>query len=414
MTGADMPRLLADVPAEVDLLGGQWEQAARALAAQIRSGEYTPLTIGVFGRWGSGKTTLMRLLETELRKGAETSHTPLYVVRFNPWEYQNASNLIAPLAMAILRDADGFRPFVAEVSRLWRYVVMHAGGAIVKKATADAVDLEELMEKADWTEMEPHVKLKDEFRNLARKVLGKTGRLVVLVDDLDRCLPDTALALMEAVKLFLEVEGCIYVIGATEEMMTGAVLAYYRAKQFVLGRDFDPGTYLHKIVPVQLRLPEPDQKAAEGYVSALLKLAGIPQPAPDLTTALCAPHERNPRLLKRRVNGLVLMRSLWPDSAEALFDWTMAAKALAFMEQLPGGGQYRSEDEIRAATATDDQLSQQYAGLSDQPGVRLAYCRLAASVGGIPSCAAGDPLQTQAPPPQEASAENASGETESR
>src|SRR5690349_4131490 len=57
----------------------------------------TPFTVGVFGRWGSGKTTLMHMIEAALETKAATSAREYTVVWFNPWLYQSEENLIVPL-----------------------------------------------------------------------------------------------------------------------------------------------------------------------------------------------------------------------------------------------------------------------------------------------------------------------------
>ena len=56
----------------------------------------------------------------------------------------------------------------------------------------------------------------------------KENRLVVFIDDLDRCMPEKAIEVLEAIKLFLDVQGCIFVLGLDQEVIARGIELKYR------------------------------------------------------------------------------------------------------------------------------------------------------------------------------------------
>ncbi|HXQ37245.1 MAG TPA: P-loop NTPase fold protein, partial [Anaerolineales bacterium] len=89
-----------------DLLG--FNEFAKSTLAAIRYSE-PPFTWGIYGDWGSGKTSLMKLIkgrmETDLKNPEPSSQEALHIpVWFNAWEYENELNIIYPLFYAIDRD----------------------------------------------------------------------------------------------------------------------------------------------------------------------------------------------------------------------------------------------------------------------------------------------------------------------
>ena len=97
--------------------------------------------------------------------------------------------------------------------------------------------------------------------------------LVFLVDDLDRCLPDKAVEVLEAVKLFLEVEGCAFVLALDEEVIERGIAHRYRDYSLQGKEGMTPITgaeYLEKLVHLPVRLPRPTGIAAQVFLAEKL------------------------------------------------------------------------------------------------------------------------------------------------
>ena len=97
-------RLLSDEPvleaARTDEL--QFGPAAEVLARAALHTD-SPMTIGVFGNWGSGKTSLMRLMY-KIVDTLDAKEGPAVAVWFNPWQYEPEKHLIIPLIATIACD----------------------------------------------------------------------------------------------------------------------------------------------------------------------------------------------------------------------------------------------------------------------------------------------------------------------
>lgn len=115
-----------------------------------------------------------------------------------------------------------------------------------------------------------------EFRQDFAELLkeSKVDTLVVLIDDLDRCLPDTIIETLEAIKLFLYVPNTAFVIGADERLVQHAVKRRFpeigddasssAQEKFDLGRD-----YLEKLVQMPVRIPQLGYAEVETYINLL-------------------------------------------------------------------------------------------------------------------------------------------------
>jgi hypothetical protein len=339
--------LLDDHPATQDLLNfGEFSAALRDVI--VNPGTRTPFIIGVFGRWGTGKTTLMRMLERDL---AATEATTVW---FSAWLYGQekevwAAFLQSPTSRLAdrLRFTDKLR-FSAGVFRrglsgslllyqlpeyLWRVAlvaapllaaavlsptvageaaaVLRSGGAIASVALAAWVLLKpvataiEREVRPDFNvyrsvDFDKHVgfleRFRDQFARIVASLPARSRRVVVFVDDLDRCGPDKALELLDAIKIFLDVPGCVFVLGIDLAIIQQALAKKYPDDR-IAQRE-----YLSKIVQLPFQLPPLTAQDLAGY------LRGLDVQLPDqrcreVFLAALAP---NPREIKRIVNTFSL------------------------------------------------------------------------------------------------------------
>ncbi len=303
-----------DIEAEIDLLN--FGTVAHAAADLIRSAKGTPLTIGVSGGWGTGKSTLVKLVKTDLQaNGAMQGKQPAYLLmEFNAWLYQGyedaRQSLLQSVSDRLLEEAKkrrtlvdkalefGKRVKLLKLGRLAAPVLTHVAvgtvaagplGALFGAATGlvqsigDADKLEENLKavQAAYGELHPELQglLKEKKEDSLPKEIealraafvelleGLDVTLVVFVDDLDRCLPDTAIATLEAMRLLLHVKRTAFVIAADESMIRGAVRAHFK------GVDIEEGlvtSYFDKLIQVPLRVPRLGVNEVKGYLTLLL------------------------------------------------------------------------------------------------------------------------------------------------
>ena len=144
-------------------------------------------------------------------------------------------------------------------------------------------DLSGLVNDGDL-EGDPEPRNLDEFHQdfaelLANEQLGHVRRVVVLVDDLDRCLSDTVVDTLETMRLFLSVPKMSFVIAADEERVADALRERYPEANGSAGDAEEPARlYLHKIVQTTLRLPALSRFDTEAYLLLLLLQSKVEDP----------------------------------------------------------------------------------------------------------------------------------------
>lgn len=307
-----------DVEAEVDLLNHGI--VARAAAGLISDAAGAPLTVGISGGWGAGKSTLVKLIGAELRADSETQQKagnkkpPYVLLEFNAWLYQGYEDARHALLDVVTdkllevakKDETKSQKVLAFVKRVrvlktlkfLAPVATHVatgaalggpvGGLIgavsgFLTASGNLADRKDELAaiKEAYDELQPELKdlvdarkerslpqeiqgLRDAFEKLLEEL---DITLVVLVDDLDRCLPDTAISTLEAMRLLLHVKRSAFIIAADENMIRGAVRAHFK------GVEIEDGlvtSYFDKLIQVPLRVPRLGVNEVKAYVVLLM------------------------------------------------------------------------------------------------------------------------------------------------
>lgn len=144
--------------------------------------------------------------------------------------------------------------------------------------------------------------------------------LIFLIDDLDRCLPDKAVEVLEAIKLFLEVEGCAFVLALDEEVVERGIAHRYRDYALQGKEGLTPITgaeYLEKLVHLPVRVPRPTGAGAQEFLAAerpeWFAEGGRPNAFAALVAAITPPV---PRKLKRMMSLLEMAEKLGAGDAQ--------------------------------------------------------------------------------------------------
>lgn len=276
--------LWSDEPATQDLLA--FRAVAETAADAIFDDALDPVAIGLSGAWGSGKTSVLELIKTEIAERSKAAADEVLVIPTQPWRYDPAvgpkESLIAEVLGALGREfrvedpvgkagLDAFRKLVRRVN--WSKAVKMAA------RTALTMQLPNIDEVFGLVSDDPETLdtekgmggFRDAFEALlADPALAHLSRVVVLVDDLDRCLPDTVVETLEAIRLFLSVKGMSFVIAADEDRVAEAIQQKFRITE-PKGEDEDPARlYLHKIVQTTIPLPALSRFDTEAYLFLLL------------------------------------------------------------------------------------------------------------------------------------------------
>jgi predicted KAP-like P-loop ATPase len=300
---------LNDQETDVDLL--YYEAIAKTVVKLIRSSPETPVTIGVHGDWGAGKSSVLKMTAAALASDQRT-----LCLHFNGWTFEgfdDAKTVVMETIVAELRRA---RPTTAKVKELasklfkridWLKLTKRAGGAalaftatsahghvagLLAATTALLANPKEHFSfeqvkavaehageyvKAAKEEPDPLAEHVHAFRKEFSELLeaASIDRLVVIVDDLDRCLPETAIATLEAIRLFLFVPRTAFVMGVDELMIEYAVREHFPDLPPSSGPVSYARNYLEKLIQVPFRIPALGLAETRIYVSLLLAEASL-------------------------------------------------------------------------------------------------------------------------------------------
>lgn len=296
-----------DVEAKTDLLN--FSHVAKAAAQLIQDAGGEPLTIGVSGNWGTGKSSLVKMIGAELK--AKAGDDKYIFLEFNAWLYQGYDDARQALLDAVgdklvsvaesrktaVDQAWGFvkRIKLLRIGRMLAPVGIQAlvggtlGGPIgalvgavsgmVQAGVVVSEDFEKV--KTAYGELQPELasllKEKSEqslpkeietLRNAFTELLKTLDvTLVVLVDDLDRCLPDTAIDTLEAMRLLLHVERTSFIIAADEGMIRSAVRSHFRDSE--ISNELVT-SYFDKLIQIPLQVPRLGVTEVKAYLVLLL------------------------------------------------------------------------------------------------------------------------------------------------
>jgi predicted KAP-like P-loop ATPase len=280
-----------------------------------------PATIGVFGDWGSGKSSLLKMVSSKLSLDENN-----LVLTFNGWLFEGYDDAKAALMETILDEISRRAKLTVKAKRLilgllGRVKWLRVLGAGVKMgagflaagpaglAAVSGMEFKELVEKAaetfeglDEQKIEDYFTKEDQAKTLRRgirefrKEFGellketKIKTLVVIIDDLDRCLPDTIIETLEAIKLFLFVENSAFILGADERLIKYAVRRRFPelpGEKVEVGRD-----YLEKLIQYPIRIPSLGRSEMETYIALLfLEASSIGSDKIEAVHAWCTSSE---------------------------------------------------------------------------------------------------------------------------
>lgn len=290
-----------DNETDIDLLG--FDFLVDELLVLLRDPNVLPVTIGIAGDWGSGKSSILKMAGKAL---AEEGAGKFAVVEFSPWRFEDYEDVKAALLEAVLGAVKGNVSAVTDEARKaklakllkrlvlrvkWLPAMRMAAAAALKGHTdltpeqigllsnplitagLEAKQQEALAKlEAEGKAPEEPVTL-GEFRETFAELMTDLDvqALVVLVDDLDRCLPNTIIDVFEAMRLFLHAPKTAFVVAADQRMVEAAVKHAYPD---AVAADTSVATdYLEKILQVTISVPPLSAAESETYASLLMAQA---------------------------------------------------------------------------------------------------------------------------------------------
>jgi len=355
-------KILLDVPLTTHLELG-FNQLADAFKDIIERSD-PQFAIGLFGGWGSGKTTLMEAIDSRLNKQT------CAIVWFCAWRYQKEEHLIVPLLDVVREGIVGWLDNNQTAPDSVKQTAKRVGATIgkglvilltgfsfkagVPGAMEIAYDASKAIARADkFDEADVAARVSRSFYHASFSALREafadfTGamherRIVVFVDDLDRCLPDSALEVLESMKLFFDLPGFVFVVGLDRPVVEVCVEKRYReilsigqaANGSPKADVISGANYLRKIFQVPFTLAPVSSEQIDEFLRSIQNTADLPTAQWQEIDSHVRPHLRfladasgmNPREIKRYINSYTLVRKVKPNLNK---DIVLALQTMAF------------------------------------------------------------------------------------
>jgi len=292
----------SDIETKNDYLN--YLELAEVVSEILLNPKMRPVSVGVFGTWGTGKSSLLNLIEDQLRGEAADQ---VIIIRFDAWLYQGYDDARAALmdviartlyeaakkdagllgvAKRLLARVNTMRSLglgIEVVAALHGVPLLGAGARAVeglRKVIAGTPEAEDtqavteggkalagLIDPAKANTPPEHIDaFREEFREL---LVGLKRTLVVFVDNLDRCLPAQTIHTLEALRLFLFIEQSAFVIAADEDMVRHSV-----SQHFDGANERHVTDYLDKLIQIPVRVPRLGITEIRAYLFMLFAEAG--------------------------------------------------------------------------------------------------------------------------------------------
>lgn len=290
-----------------DLLN--FDGVAATVAELVVQANGRPVSIGISGAWGVGKSSMIKLTKVAFDRHQPKDGPKKYVfVEFNAWLYQGYDDaraaLLEVIAARLAEEAEARKTGLDKVNdfrkrvRWLRLIKLLAAPAasmalglppvglagpvagLVKETLSGELDATELAAgdqaagelaaaasglldpKQGSTPPKEIQALRDDFE-AALEGLGIT--LVVLIDDLDRCLPPTTISTLEAIRLFLFLQNTAFVIAADDDMIRYAVRQHFQG----LPDDSLVTNYFDKLIQIPIKVPGLGTQEVRAYLMML-------------------------------------------------------------------------------------------------------------------------------------------------
>jgi len=214
--------MLSDRETTLDALG--FHPYVGSLYNVIVSPGITPFTIGIYGKWGTGKTSLMKMLQEKLDKEKK-----IETVWFNAWKFEKEKDMWVALIQTLLNEIEvkdeskieEARRIIKKLRYGINWIQMAGFVTSIALQRPDFYKLSEALDSNLRSRIESIYDFEKEFEKLVE--LSGVNLLVVFIDDLDRCKKDATLNILEVIKLFLYSKKCVYILGLDHEKICKAI-----------------------------------------------------------------------------------------------------------------------------------------------------------------------------------------------
>ena len=263
----------------------------------------TPMTLAIQGDWGTGKTSIMTMVQNRLYNNANDK---IECVWFNTWQFSqfNMGEQLPLLMMSKLVSAVSNGK--GETTKKIKDIFVGIAGVATGYLTGGGANREDIKEILASDLVQQIDELKGAFQKLIKEKAVDDGRVVVFIDDLDRLQPGKAVELLEVLKVFLDCEQCVFVLAIDYGVVCRGVKEKY-------GEDFSDEkgkSFFDKIIQVPFKMPVAEYNIIN-YIREGFKNIGMKVEEdilPTYESLIKNSIGNNPRGMKRLFNSFLLLK----------------------------------------------------------------------------------------------------------
>ena len=296
---------------------------SNALIKFIKSSQ-TPITIGIQGEWGSGKTSLLNTIYTELETANEHQESKDFkVVWINSWENSlmaTPEEALIKIINEIIASLIEVDPKLSNISKVKDAAtvaakgILRVGAGILGGVAGGNVMDEVLQSSNSIRELRLQLtNLVDEIRKSGNQ---RVDKIVIFVDDLDRIDPPEAVKILELLKNIFSIPGCVFVLAIDYQVVIKGLKEKFGER--TPENEWEFRAFFDKIIQLPFLMPMGSYDIGH-YVNDLLRQIGFQDEneidGEFVTSVVNYTIGGNPRSIKRLINSLALIK-IFNDSAE--------------------------------------------------------------------------------------------------
>ncbi|NOW91077.1 MULTISPECIES: P-loop NTPase fold protein [Clostridium] len=279
-----MEGILNDNNSDLDYLG--YEAYIEAFNYIIESDNriiVPPIVFGIHGKWGSGKSTFMNLLSKKISINKKN-----IIIDINPWEYDDKSDFVLIFFAKLYNQIIEKKLLEKTKGKITDLLTPILRGAKLKldletipnlpKAGIE-YDFSKLVESEKQKMLNDVVKdnylKKEKIKEILNDSSIKDKKIIIFIDDLDRCSVDKVINVIESIKLFLNSPNCIFFMGCDIEYLRSSIAIKYKEyfnenKNYNKNKDDFSKEYLEKIIQIPFNIPALDYDNINVFLKKIL------------------------------------------------------------------------------------------------------------------------------------------------
>lgn len=268
-----MRNFLNDTASEYDYLGYKpYIEAFNYILKENNKLITPPLVFGIHGKWGEGKTTFMNLICKRIEKD-------FYTININPWEYGDNKKFITIFLAKLYEKVKSEKLKLNKsakadfVKTIFKPLKISLGFSSIKAEYDFDKFSQKQQEETIDSIINENFALKESINQILGNEIFNKKKIVIFIDDLDRCDVDKVMEVIESIKLVLNSKNCIFFLGCDITYIESALANKYKGIIQISKEEYwkeFSREYLEKIIQIPFYIPKSDTESIEKYIESII------------------------------------------------------------------------------------------------------------------------------------------------